>query len=193
MSHQYFYLAMTVLAINLAPIFAPPTWTVLVLFKLNSNLDFLPLLLIGVTSAAIGRYLLGTFAGKFRRLLSEKMALNLKAAQSYLEHRRSTNLLNFLFFVISPLPSAQLFEAAGIVGMRLIPLTFAFLIGRLISYSFYLAGASSLKEKGLGQVITNNLKSPLGIGIQVASLIGIYFLTKIDWISLAKRRHNGVY
>ena len=193
MSNQYLYLALIVFAINLMPAFGPPTWAILVLFKLNSDLSFLPLLLIGVSAASLGRFLLGTLTGKLRNFMSERLKKNLLAAQKYLAGRKSINLFNLAFFAVSPLPSAQLFEAAGLLGMKLLPLTLSFLAGRTISYSIYLTGASTLKENGLGQLITSNLKSPVGIFVQVLSLVGIYLLTRIDWVSKVRHHDGGVY
>jgi uncharacterized membrane protein YdjX (TVP38/TMEM64 family) len=94
-----------------------------------------------------------------------------------------------MLFALSPLPSAQLFEAAGLMGMRLLPLTALFFSGRIISYSIYVTGGTTLKEQGLSELIVDNLKSPVGIGVQILSLFGIYLLTKIDW-SLRLHKHR---
>lgn len=47
-------------------------------------------------------------------------------------------------FALSPLPSAQLFVAAGLVDAPLVPLIAAFFAGRLVSYTIYVTAASSL-------------------------------------------------
>jgi membrane protein YqaA with SNARE-associated domain len=176
-----------VLAINLMPIFGPPTWAILVLFRLNSSLGLVPLVLIGATAAASGRLILGTVTGKLRNFVGPKHKANLTAAREYLNKRKSIFLFNLSFFAISPLPSAQLFEAAGLLGLNLFPVTLAFIIGRLISYTVYLVGATTLKENGVGQLIIDNLKSPFGVFIQLIGLLGIYGLTKIDWIKLLNK------
>jgi hypothetical protein len=72
----------------------------------------------------------------------------------------------------------------------LVPLTAAFFAGRLVSYSIYVAGASAAKHS-LGSVITDSIKSPLGIGLQVAMLAGLVALVRVDWAAvIAKRRHG---
>jgi len=86
-----------------------------------------------------------------------------------------------LFFIVSPLPSAQIFEAAALVQAPLVPLTIAFIFGRTISYSISVLGASSLKHHALGNVIIDSLKSPWGIALQIICIMAIYLLMKIDW------------
>ncbi len=83
-------------------------------------------------------------------------------------------------FAISPLPSAQLFVAAGLLTVPLMPLTIAFFTGRLVSYSLYVAAASAA-EASLGDVLADVLGSPWGIALQVAMLAALALLLKVDW------------
>jgi len=85
------------------------------------------------------------------------------------------------------LPSAQLFEAAGILGVRLLPLTLAFFLGRVVTYSIYVSAASYAK-RSYGSVLTDALRSPVGIAIQVLMLLAIVGLTRLDFRKLARRR-----
>ncbi len=86
------------------------------------------------------------------------------------------------------MPSAQLFEAAGLIGMRIVPLTLAFFSGRIVSYSIYVAGTASLKAQGLSDVIKESLTSPWGIAFQLAMLFGVYLLTRVNWIKLLPKK-----
>jgi uncharacterized membrane protein YdjX (TVP38/TMEM64 family) len=97
-------------------------------------------------------------------------------------------------FALSPVPSAQLFVAAGLMSVRLVPFTLAFFAGRLVSYSLYVAGASAVRGTSVGQVLTDSLTSPWAIAIQVLLLAGLVVLGRIDWAGLAQRRrdrHSG--
>jgi hypothetical protein len=95
-------------------------------------------------------------------------------------------------FALSPVPSAQLFEAAGLIGVRLVPLTAAFFAGRIVSYSIYVAGAGAAKHTSAGALVTSSLTSPWGIAVQVALLVGIAGLTRIDWAGrLGRHDHHG--
>ena len=90
-------------------------------------------------------------------------------------------LLGLGLFALSPLPSAQLFMAAGLARMRLLPFTAAFFAGRFVSYTIYGVTAHTIRATSLGEVIRSGLTSPWGIALQVAMLAGIVALTRIDW------------
>jgi hypothetical protein len=51
-----------IFGINLLPAFGPPTWAVLVFFKLNRDLAAVPLVLGGALAAASGRFVLAMAA-----------------------------------------------------------------------------------------------------------------------------------
>lgn len=174
-------LAAIVLAFNLMPAFAPPTWSVLVLFSLNTDLHPIVIVAVGAVFAGTGRYLLARATGIFRYRISKKSLSNLEAAQTLLTENTSRKLLTMGLFVISPLPSAQLFEAAGLMGVRLLPLTLAFFSGRIVTYNFYVFGASELKAHGIGDLITKEFTSIWAILFQIVMVGSLVLLTRIDW------------
>ncbi len=180
MSH-YLLVVAVVFGINLMPAFAPPTWAVLVLFRINSNLASVPLVLLGAISAGAGRYCLALVTRKFRNKIPSKARANLEAAGELLSKNKKSAFLGIGLFALSPLPSAQLFEAAGLINTPLFALTIAFFMGRIVSYSIYIAGAAKLADNNLGEIFTSSLKSPAGIALQIAAIFGIYLITKIDW------------
>jgi uncharacterized membrane protein YdjX (TVP38/TMEM64 family) len=183
---KYLLAAGVIFGVNLLPAFGPPTWTVLVFFRLNSNLAAVPLVLIGAVAAAVGRFALANAARRFRSRLSARRRANVEAAQSALLSGRGRSRAALALFALSPLPSAQLFVAAGLMEVPLLPLTAAFFAGRLVSYSLYMAGASAAKAS-LGSVLTNWFTSPLGIATQMAMLAGVFALTQVDWAKRLKR------
>jgi membrane protein YqaA with SNARE-associated domain len=174
-------LAGVVLLFNLMPAFAPPTWAVLVLFSLNTDLHPIVIVAVGAVFAGTGRYLLARATGLFRNRISNKSLANLEAAQALLTENTSRKVLTIGLFVLSPLPSAQLFEAAGLMGVRLLPLTIAFFSGRLVTYNFYVFGASELKAHGIGELITKEFKSVWAILFQVLMITSVVLLTRINW------------
>ena len=178
---EYLTLFAIVLGVNLLPAFGPPTWSILVLFVLNSQLPALPLILVAAAAAALGRLLL---AFAFRLLggrLPVKYRRNLEAARAALEKNRRNAILALGLFALSPVPSAQLFEAAGLAGVRLLPFTAAFFLGRIVSYSIYVFTAASLRATSLGDAFRDAITSPLGIAIQVAMLLALVAFARIDW------------
>ena len=124
-----------VLGVNLMPAFGPPTWTIIALYALNSGLPLAALVLIGAAAAALGRLLLALSFRLIGGRLSQKRRQSLAAARSALESRRRGTLIGLTLFALSPVPSAQLFEAAGLMQIRLIGFTAAFFLGRLVSYA----------------------------------------------------------
>jgi uncharacterized membrane protein YdjX (TVP38/TMEM64 family) len=174
-------LAGVVLFFNLMPAFAPPTWAALVLFSLNTELHPIVIVAVGAIFAGTGRYLLARATGLFRNRISKKSLSNLEAAQTLLTENTSRKLLTIGMFVISPLPSAQLFEAAGLMGVRLLPLTIAFFSGRIVTYNFYVFGASELKAHGIGDLITKEFTSVWAILFQVVMIASVVLITRIDW------------
>jgi hypothetical protein len=82
----------TIFGINLLPAFGPPTWAVLVFFRLNSELPAVPLVLLGALAAASGRFVLATTARHLRGRFSPKRRENLQAAEKVLIGSRAKAL-----------------------------------------------------------------------------------------------------
>ena len=180
--------AAAVFAVNLLPAFGPPTWAVLVLFSLHTDLPTAVLVLVGALSAASGRLLLARGTRLVGGRLSEKSQANARAASELLTQRRGRSLAALALFALSPVPSAQLFEAAGLMKVRLVPLTAAFFAGRLVSYSLYVGGASALSETDTGQVLLSSLTSPWALALEIVMLGVLVLLTRIDWARLLRSR-----
>ena len=177
----YLILFAIVLGVNLLPAFGPPTWSILVLYGLQSELEPIPMILTAAVAAALGRLAL---AYGFRLLggkLPAKYRRNLDAAKAALERRKRNLFLALGLFVLSPLPSAQLFEAAGLSGVRLLPFTLAFFLGRTVSYAIYVFSAREVKQSSLGQTFEEQLTSPVAVAIQVAMIVLLVLFAKIDW------------
>jgi membrane protein YqaA with SNARE-associated domain len=176
----------SIFAINLLPAFGPPTWAVLVFFRLNSDLPAVPLILLGALAAASGRLVLAATTRHFRSRFSAKRRENLEAAEELLVGSRAKAAAGLGLFALSPVPSAQLFVAAGLLTVPLIPLTAAFFVGRLVSYTIYVTAASAAKES-LGDVLSDVVGSPLGIALQVVMLAGLVLLLRVDWAARLRR------
>jgi membrane protein YqaA with SNARE-associated domain len=161
-----------VFAVNLLPAFGPPTWAVLVFFSLNFDLPAVPLVLGGALAAASGRYLLASTTRRLRPHLSAARLEHLGRAQDAVTANRLRAAAGLGLFALSPLPSGQLFVAAGLMTVPLLPLTAAFFAGRLASYSLYVA-AATVAERNLGSVLIDALTSPLGVAVQIAMLLGL--------------------
>ena len=177
---EYVALFAIVFGINLLPAFGPPTWAVLVFTRLHWHLNPIALVLIGAVAAMSGRYLLALGARHFKGRMPQRMKSNLQDAQTLIERKKVGAVVLFAIFVVSPLPSAQLFLAAGLLDLPLGLLTLAFFFGRLISYSIYVSVAT-LADKQLGNVIGQILGSPWSIALQIVLLVAVCFLPFVNW------------
>jgi membrane protein YqaA with SNARE-associated domain len=177
----YLLLAAAVFGINLLPAFGPPTWAVLVLFHLNGDYWLPGLVLVGAVCAASGRLVLALVTRRVGKRLPERWRTNAEAAGERLAENRGRSLAGLALFAVSPVPSAQLFEAAGLMSVRLLPLTAAFFAGRTVSYTVYSKTADTLSETDTGETLLANITSPWGVALQVTMLVGIVLLGRVDW------------
>ena len=189
---QYLLVALVIFGFNLVPAFAPPTWSALVFFNFRYDLNPVLLILVGIIAAVAGRAGLFELFRKFRRFLPKGYLANMAKLGHYLEESKGRFFAILALFFVSPLSSAQLFEAAALMNrMRLKPLLFAFATGRLFSYSFYVFGSAQLKSTSIGQIIEDQITSPLAILIQLLMIIGVIALGNIDWKHLGKGSGNS--
>lgn len=164
-----------IFAVNLLPAFGPPTWSILVLFTLNFDLPAAPLVVCGALAAASGRFVLASGVRRLRPRLSAARTARLDRAQRALSGNRPRTVAGLGLFALSPVPSGQLFTAAGLMTVPLAPLTAAFFSGRLVSYSIYVSVAT-IAERNLGAVALDSLTSPLGLALQIAMLVALAVL-----------------
>ena len=184
----YLILFAVVFGINLLPAFGPPTWSVVVLYGLSSDLPLAGLVVTAAVASSSARYILAHGFRLFATKLSVRTRANLAVARTAFERQRHHHLLALVFFAISPLPSAQQFGAVGLAGVRILPFTLAFFIGRLFSYTFYAGGAQIIDQQtSLGDVFRDSLTSPLGVAAQVVMLGLLVALAKVDWARVLHR------
>ncbi len=109
MATDLLIVAGVVYAVNLLPAFGPPTWAVLVVLRLNLDVAAVPLVLVGATAAAAGRYTLALGARAWRGHLSAERIASLDALRDAAERRRSGTIAGLALFASprSPRPSCS--------------------------------------------------------------------------------------
>ena len=175
-----------VFAVNLLPAFGPPTWSVIVVLELNTDLPLPGLVIVGALAAASGRFTLANGFRLFGSRISGRMRRNLDAVRIAYERKRRNALIGLGLFAMSPLPSAQLFGAVGLAGVRLLPFTLAFFAGRLVSYTIYGGSAQLVEHYSLQETFMDTLTTPWGIALQVLLLAMLAVLPQIDWAKIFK-------
>lgn len=184
---MYYLAAFAIIfGVNLLPAFGPPTWMLLVMFRLNWHLNPVMLVIVGALAAGTGRYLLGIGSYRMRNHIGQRRLANLEVAKKYLTGHKAKSVLGIALFALSPVPSAQMFVAAGVLGLPILPLTLAFFAGRLVSYSFYVT-AATLAQRSFGDILASSLTSPWGIALQVAMLGVVVVLSEVNWQKLIDR------
>jgi hypothetical protein len=172
-----------VFGINLLPAFGPPTWAVLVYFRFRyGDIPIAALIVGGAVAAASGRFMLARAFRAFGRRLPAKRTESLEVLGRVLGQSRGGLISSFIFFAAAPIPSAQMFEAAGLARIRLAPILGAFFLGRLVSYSIYV-GAASAAHKSVAKLFRQGFTSPQAIAIQVAAIAVLVLMVRVDWPS----------
>ena len=172
--------AALVLVINLLPAFGPPTWSVLVYARLRWHLDPVALVVVGAGAATLGRHVLASGARRLRGHFSARYRTNLANLADRLRGRTASVWSLAVLFVVSPLPSAQLFVAAGLLDLRLRLLAASFFAGRLVTYSLYVTTAVVV-DRRLGDILTNVWGQPWWIALQLVLVAALSLLPLLPW------------
>lgn len=184
----YLVLLGSVLLVNLLPAFAPPTWALLVFFMTRYELSPALVVLCGVTAATMGRWILTWYTAWIAHFLFNKEQ---EENLSYLAGRLGkTPLANFLFIVLyclTPLSSAALFVAAGMINMRRDVLLAGFFVGRLMSYSVLILAANRLTAT-IRDVTDQGGVTLTGIIASVLALVVLAMFLCLDWRALLEHR-----
>lgn len=178
---NYLILFAIVLGVNLMPAFGPPTWSVIVMYSIDTKMSVLALVLVAASAAATGRFLLAHAFRLLARHVSEKTKRNVAAARAAFERKKRNSMIALGLFALSPVPSAPLFEAAGLARVPLLGFTAAFFVGRTVSYSIYLLTSKSIESTNVGEAFRQAITSPFGIAMQVAMIVLLVAFTRIDW------------
>jgi hypothetical protein len=173
-----------VFGINLLPALGPPTWAVLVFFRFRYPEIPAPALIVaGAVAAVAGRLLLALAFRAFGTKLPAKRQESLQVLGRAIGESRAGLLTSLVLFAVAPLPSAQLFEAAGLARIRLGRLLAAFFVGRLVSYSIYV-GTASAAHKSLGGLFGKGLFSPQAITTELIGVALLIATIVVDWPSV---------
>ena len=176
---QLLIVVASVFGVNLIPAFAPPTWALLIYFRIAFGLPIAVLAVAGAFAALTGRILL---ARGFRALGSHLPAKSRERAQALgsVLSSRTSRFAVFVIFAVSPLPSNSLFEAAGLARLRLAPLGIAFVAGRLVTNTLYLLLASKV-QSGLAAIFARGVTSWQAVVLGVAGIAGVFAVVGVDW------------
>ncbi|MEX2245821.1 MAG: hypothetical protein WEC75_03960 [Dehalococcoidia bacterium] len=176
--------------INLVPAFMPSTWMVLAFFYIRYDVPLLPLTVGGAVVSGLGRLVLAQASTRFKRRFMHAKADDLDELGGFLdEHRQYAGAVVFLY-ALSPLPTNNLFIAAGMAEVRIAWVLAGFWSARILADTFWVWTTNRAFD-GLGDVFADTLRGPVGITLQVAGLLSVYLLYRLSWARWLRRLTNG--
>ena len=175
---------LVVFALNVMPVFAPPTWTVLSFIAIRYNSNIVLLAVVGAVAATLGRLALAKLSNLIvrQKFLSEDTRTNIDAVKERLEGKKKLTFSILLFYAFSPFPSNHLFIAYGLTALKLRLIAIPFLLGRVVSYAFWAFTASGVADLlNYESTTSKSFFSYYFVASQIFGLLTIYAFTRIDW------------
>jgi hypothetical protein len=178
-------LSAIVFALNVVPAFAPPTWMALswVGFTHPHGNPFV-VAVVAAVAATAGRLVLAKLSRALirQRFLSDAMCRNIDVVKDGLERHRTLTFTVFLAYAFGPFPSNYLFIAYGLTALPLWLVAVPFLIGRFVSYSFFVfAGSAVSQSLALESTDAQPWFGAYFVVSQAALLGAVIVLARIDW------------
>jgi uncharacterized membrane protein YdjX (TVP38/TMEM64 family) len=181
-----------VLALNVIPAFAPPTWMIFSFlgFRFPQYAGW-PLAVTGALAATLGRCILARMSRGILRQhwLGEAARQNVDTVRDELSKRPRLTFSVLLSYALSPLPSNVIFIAYGLTTMKILRVAIPFFIGRSVSYVFWFSSAAAVAGRlSLDGGEALEYFSTYFVITQTAFLVVVYLFPRIDWKALIRER-----
>lgn len=175
-----------VFAINLVPAFMPSSWMVMAFFYIQFDLPLLPLTIGGALVSGLGRMLLARGSGWFSRRYMRGSRDDLDLLGRYLARYKHVAAPATFVYTLSPLPTNNLFIAAGMVGINLLWVLVGFWAGRMIADTFWVWTTERVFTS-LRDVFTGAFNTPWAIALQLLSAALVAVLCLLPWAKWLRR------
>jgi uncharacterized membrane protein YdjX (TVP38/TMEM64 family) len=166
-------------AMNLMPAFMPTTWMVLAFFRIQFGLPILPLTIGGALFSGLGRIVLARGTGVVHRRFFRRDS-EMGEVKTYLDKRRNYIGLATFGYCLMPLPTNNLFVAAGVVGVSLARVMLGFWAGRVIADTVYVWTTDRVFANFEG-VFEEFYSDWTVVLVQAVSLLGALLLIVVPW------------
>ena len=179
-------LAIFVYVINVVPFLMPPTWTILAFFYINFHPPFIPVIVVGAAAATLGRITLYFISKKyFRFFFSEKSLKNYSSLGKFVTKNEKFSIPIFISYAFFPISSNYVYIAAGLAEINIKILASSFFVGRLISYSFWVA-ASHFAVTRIEDIFSSHINNIGAIIVEVVGLLIVVVIGRINWGKILK-------
>ena len=184
------FIAVLIYAINVVPVLMPPTWTILAFIYIHYHPPFLPAIFLGALAATLGRVTLYFLSKKyFRKFFSQKSLQNYDALGNFIKEKEKISIPLIVTYAFFPVSSNYVYIAAGLTEINIRVFASSFFIGRLISYSFWVAATHAATSK-LEEIFTSHMSNLSVVLIEFGGIIFILLLGRIQWSKILKRKIN---
>jgi hypothetical protein len=172
--------------INLVPAFMPSTWMVLAFFFIRYDLPLVPLSVAGTLASAAGRLALARGSDVLTRRFGRAQEGDLQYLGRFLDrHRQYVGGATFAY-ALSPLPTNQLFVAAGMTSVSLGWVIAGFLAARLLANTALIWTTDRVFDS-LGDIFRGAVASWLAVALQAAGIVSIVLLYRLPWARWLRR------
>ena len=180
-------------AINLVPAFMPSTWMILTFFYIRYDVPLLPLTVGGAIVSGLGRLLLARGSAWFSRRFMAGKRQDLDLLGEYLDRNRHVAAPATFLYTLTPLPTNNLFIAAGMVGVNLAWVLAGFWAGRILAATFWVWTTERVFDS-LGDVFEGGVGTRWAIALQLLSVVSVLLLYALPWARWIRRYadHHGI-
>ncbi len=179
-----------IFVINLVPAFMPSSWMVMALFYIQFDVPLLPLTLLGALVSGFGRLVLARASTIVKRRWMAGKRADLEQLGAFLEERQRYTGLAVFLYALTPLPTNNLFVAAGMVEVNMVWVLAGFWSARMLADTFWVWTAD-LAIDGIGDLFTGAVGSWTAVLLQAAGLAAIVLLYVLPWARWLRIAVNG--
>lgn len=184
---EWLTIAAIAVGLNAVPAFMPPTWSLLAYFHLQEGLAVVPLAAVGALGATTGRAILALVSRAVGgRVLPARWRANIATLATELQRRQKLGLSALALFALGPVPSNQLFIAAGIAHTPLAPVLAVFGVARFVSYLIWVTVAESAASS-LNELISPRLGAGAATVVQIVGFVLLIAIMQLDWRRVFQR------
>jgi hypothetical protein len=169
-----------IFVINVVPAFMPASWMVMAFFYIKFGLPLLLLTVGGAIVSALGRLVLAQASAGFRQRFMHDKQSDLVELGRFLDRHRNVAGPATFAYTLTPLPTNNLFIAAGLVGVNMAWVLAGFTIGRIVANTFWVWTTDKVFAS-FGDVFATAISGRWAIALQALGVVTVVLLFKVPW------------